>query len=268
MVQYIKYLVLTFSLIAFSACNSTKSPSKEETKENNKTEIVSVLGELSKKQKTVKKELDDYLHKLTTFDTDSIVDKTYPKLFYVIDLDLYRQYIASMMNSTDIEMTSYETNVTKLSPVTTFSNGTEFTQAQYTTRVNIRFLNGTLYDTEEKMNFLYDVLIHKYGQKNIKINVKKRILSITKSEKLLIIKEKDTEWKFLGDNLDYRKLYPSFLPNEILTNLDRVQTPQKSRKKKNQKRKYVKEKATEKKIVEKQTLEEKTIERRDENETI
>jgi hypothetical protein len=141
---------------------------------------------------------------------------TYPKLFQVIDLDLFRQYIASMMNSTDIEMKAYESNITKLSPVTTFSNDTEFAQAEYTSSVEIHFINNNLYDSDEKINFLYDALIDKYGKENININVKKRILNIKKVEKLLIIKEKDTQWKFLGDNSKYRQLYPSFLPYEIL----------------------------------------------------
>jgi hypothetical protein len=211
----LKYLLLTFTLISFFACNSTKNPEKrEEVKENNIT--TSTLGTLSKKEIMVKKELDNYLKELSTFNTDAIVDMTYPRLFSVIDLDLYRQYIASMMNSTDIEMKSYETNITKFSPITTFSNGTEFVQVAYTSKVNIHFLNNALYDSKKKMNFLYDALIHKYGKKNIKVNIKKRILKIKKSEKLLIIKEKDTEWKFLGDNSNYRNLYPSFLPYEIL----------------------------------------------------
>ena len=222
---HIKYLLFIVTLIAFIACNSTKEPKKEELKEelkeeeNNTTSAplnISPLGVLSEKQIIVKRELDAYLKELSTFNTDAVVDMTYPRLFQVIDLDLFRQYIASMMNSTDIEMKSYESNITMLSPVTTFSNGNEFAQAGYTSKVNIHFLNTTLYNTEEKINFLYDALIHKYGTENIKIDLKKRILKIKKLEKLLIIKEKDTEWKFLGDNSKYRQLYPSFLPNEIL----------------------------------------------------
>ena len=120
----VKYLLITLSLISFVACNSTKEPKKEEPKETNTTTKVSPLGTLSKKQKIVKKELDTYLKELSNFNTDVVVDMTYPKLFQVIDLDLFRQYIASMMNSTDIEMRAYESNVTKLSPVTTFSNDT------------------------------------------------------------------------------------------------------------------------------------------------
>lgn len=213
--HHVTYLLLILTLTYFTACNSSKEPKKEQLKENN-ISTTSVLGTLSKKQIIVKKKLDSYLKELSTFNTDAIVDLTYPKLFWVIDLDLYRQYIASMMNSTDIEMKSYETNITKLSPVTTFSNHTEFAQAQYTSTVNIHFINNNLYSNEEKINFLYDALINKYGKKNIHINIKKRMLRIKKVEKLLIIKEKDTQWKFLGDNSNYRHLYPSFVPREIL----------------------------------------------------
>lgn len=232
--HHIKYLLLTLTLIGVTACNSTKEPKKEPITEPKKEDIketnttvnitttspVSVLGALSLKQVLVKQALDSYLQDLSTFNTDAIVDKTYPKLFQVIDLDLFRQYIASMMNSTDIAMNSYESSITELSKVTTFSNETEFAQAEYTSTVNMHFLNDAMYDNEEKINFLYDALIHKYGKKNIHIDIEKRTLQIKKSEKLLIIKEKDTEWKFLGDNSKYRQLYPSFLPYEILEALN------------------------------------------------
>jgi len=230
--HHIKYLFLTLTLIWITACTGTKEPKKEEIKETNTTDRtnpaisitttipISTLGALSHKQVVVKQVLDSYLNDLSTFNTDAIVDKTYPKLFQVIDLDLFRQYIASMMNSTDIAMTSYVSNITELSAVTTLSNETEFAQAKYTSTVNMQFLNNALYDNEKKINFLYDALIHKYGQENIHIDVVNRTLQIKRSEKLLIIKEKDTEWKFLGDNSKYRQLYPSFLPYEILEALN------------------------------------------------
>jgi hypothetical protein len=220
----IKYLLLTLTLIWSTACNSTKVPKKKELKETNtnlnKTTSISDLGALSLKQVLVKQALDAYLNDLSTFNTDAIVDKTYPKLFQIIDLDLFRQYIASMMNSTDIKMTSYKSNITELSKVKTFSNETEFAQAKYTSTVNMHFLNDALYNNEEKINFLYDALIHKYAKENIHINVKNRTLRIKKFEKILIIKEKDRKWKFLGDNSKYRQLYPSFLPYEILEALN------------------------------------------------
>ncbi|CAA6801045.1 MAG: Unknown protein [uncultured Sulfurovum sp.] len=219
MIRHIQYLILIFVLLFLVSCNGSKQAVKEEVQENNIT--TSPIEIENQSQPTIKNMLDSYLNKLATFDTDAIVDMTYPKLFYVIDPELYRQYIASMMNSSDIIMTSYETNVTKFSPVLRFSNETEFAQVNYTSKVNIQFLNNNLYDTEEKINFLYDALIHKYGQENINIDVKKRTLAIKKAEKLIIIKEKDTEWKFLGDNSKYRQLYPNFLPREILNNLDK-----------------------------------------------
>ncbi|HHD75901.1 MAG TPA: hypothetical protein ENK82_07575 [Campylobacterales bacterium] len=210
---YKNYLLFLFIVLLFVSCKKNITPSQEIKHENNVT--VTHLGHLSPKQLEVKKALDNYLKQLSTFNTDMIVEMTYPRLFYVIDLDLYRQYIASMMNSTDIKMNAYETNITKLSKVITFSNETEFAQAEYLSTNTIHFLNDAMYSQDESMNYLYDALIHKYGADSIHIDVKKRILTIKSIKKLLIIKEKETEWKFLGDNYKYRMLYPSFLPNEI-----------------------------------------------------
>ena len=220
--KYLKYVVLTIILLGSFACHSTKKTQTKEVQE--KAITYDHLGKLSDNQQIVKKELDAYLKELSSFNTDAIVDMTYPRLFSVIDLDLFRQYIASMMNSTDIEMTSYESNVTKISKVTTFSNETQFAQIDYTSTINIRFLNHKLYDNTEKINFLYDVFIHKYGKENITIDIKERTLQIKKAEKLLVIKEKDSKWKFLGDNSKYRQLYPAFLPLEILKIVDKNTT--------------------------------------------
>ena len=214
--HHIKYLLLTFSFISFVACNSTKEPQTEEVKESNTSIILPKKEVLSQKEKIVRKELNAYLKELTTFNTDAIVDLTYPKLFYVIELDLFRQYLTSFMHSTDIKINSYLTNITKLSPVTTFSNGTEFAQADYDTTITIHFLNNEMYNNKEKINSLYDAFINKYSKENIHIDVKKRTIRIQEPKKLLIIKEKNTKWKFLGDDAEYRRFYPAFLPQEIL----------------------------------------------------
>lgn len=217
MIKYLQYFFLTPMLFFLVACNTTKGPTKEEVESNTSTSTNTASQVEVKEKKTVlEKELEKYLKELSDFNTDAIVDMTYPKLFYVIDLDLFRQYIASMMNSTDIKMTSYKSNVTKISEVTTFSNDTQFAQVHFTSMVTIRFLNNAMYDSKEKLTFLYDALVHKYGIDNIQVDLEERILSIKKPEKLLMIKEKDTQWKFLGDNSKYRQLYPGFLPNEIL----------------------------------------------------
>ena len=222
---YIKYIFFTFILLSFLACNSTKEPKKvekikEKIKENNSS-LPSTVETLSLKQIVLKQSLDSYLNDLSTFNIDAVVEQTYPKLFYVIDPNLFKNYITSMMNSKDIAITSYKTNITKLSEITTFSNETQFAQAKYTSTINIYFLNNELYNNKEKMNFLYDALIHKYGKKNININPNTRTLQIKKPEQLLIIKEKDSEWKFLANNSKYRRFYPDFLPYEILEFLNK-----------------------------------------------
>lgn len=224
--RYLTYFLLSIILLNFIACSTSKETAvkKVEEKVEVKTKIRTTIDSLTQEEKSIKQALEHYLKQLSTFNTDTIVDLTYPKLFYVIDLDLFRQYITSMMNSTDIEMTSYTTQVTQLSKVITFTNATKFSQASYISNIDIHFLNEKLYNSEKKVNFLYDALAYKYGKKNIKFNKEKRILSIRKIEKLLIIKEKDSEWKFLGDNSKYRKLYPSFLPPEILKVIKTKQT--------------------------------------------
>jgi hypothetical protein len=212
MKKYPKYLIYLLILTLFLSCKKT-TPLKDEIKENATT--FTHLGELSQKQLEIKKSLDLYLKELQTFNTDNIVEMTYPKLFHAIDAELYRQIIVSLMNSTQINLDSYETNITKLSKPIRFSNDTEFAQAEYLAIQTVRFLDDNMYNTEENINYLYDAFIHKFGEENIHFDVKKRTITKRELKKLLIIKEKDSEWKFLRDSELYRKFYPTILPFEI-----------------------------------------------------
>ncbi len=46
-------------------------------------------------------------------------------------------------------------------------------------------------------------------KENILVDKDSRTIRIKRREKLLAIKDKDSDsWKFLGDNSEYRKLYP------------------------------------------------------------
>ncbi len=216
----IKSLLTIFILIYLSACvfNKKVTPKKKDT---NTSSSYAYLGTLSPAQEIVKKELIDYLKDIETFNVDSIVEKTYPKLFQVINKQRFREYISTMMNSKDIMVEHYDTNITHLSKVKAFSNGTQFCQVDYSSNAKISLLNNNLYKSEESMNYLYDVLIHKYGRENILFNVKERSITIKRKEKLIVIKEKDEPWKFIGDNLNYRRVYDKILPREILSNLDK-----------------------------------------------
>jgi len=215
--KYLKYLILIFSIFYFLACAAEKEPKKEQIV----SDSFAHLGVLTSKQNRVKEMLVIYLNELKSFNTDAIIEMTYPKLFTVIQGDIFKQYITSMLNAKDIKVKSYDTNITKISRVTSFTNDTHFAKIDYSSKVKIIFVNPNLYNTESSINFLYDVLIHKYGKENIEINVKERTLSIKRKEHLLAIKEKDIPWKFLGDNKEYRKLYSLILPNEILKVLNK-----------------------------------------------
>ena len=217
--NYVKLLIGTI-LLLFTACISDKNLSKSKNDDNKSEVSYAYLGRLTAKQKVVKSEVINYLNLLKEFDIDAIMEKTYPLLFTVINETHFKQYISAMFNSKDILVEKYDTNITKIGKVTTFSNGTEYAKISYTSKATILFLNDKLYNDETSINFLYDALIHKYGKENVEIDVKKRRLTIQKDEKLLILKERDGDWKFLGNNREYIRLYPTILPKEIYYSLN------------------------------------------------
>ena len=212
----LNYSFLLLISIFFAACNSTKEIKKEEI--NSTIERREPI--LIEKKTLFEKELESYFNALHTFNNYKIVDMTYPRLFSVINLDRFQQYMDSMLNSKDIQMISYLTNAPQISPIRRFSNGTEFTQISYNSTITLQFINPNLYGSREQMNYLYDVFIHKFGVENVSIDINNRTLKVTKPEKLLAIKEQNTQWKFIGDDARYRKYFPSFMPPEILQNIE------------------------------------------------
>lgn len=224
------YLFLTPLLIAFIGCNSSDKvkvdenvtqnlhPRKVEksTETNNTTEITATTLTSS----SVQQELENYLNALSSFQAYSVVEMTYPRLFEVVNKEHFRQYMESMMNANKIQIQSYTTNITNVSEVTRFTNNTAFAQAEYESNIVIAFIDEQLYNSKDKIDFLYDALVHKYGKENIQIDKNMRTLTIKRLEKLLMIQNEMGEWKFLGDNVKYRKYYPTILPYEILQRLD------------------------------------------------
>lgn len=217
--KLLKYILSLFMIFSISACVSNNTTPKPKKRDNNNS--YAYLGELTPEQEVVKNELIAYLKELENFNVNEIVNKTYPKLFNVINEQRFREYISTMMNSKDIVVQKFDTNITKIGKVKAFSNGTKFCQVDYDSDTKILLLNDNLYKTKTSMNYLYDVLIHKYGRENIIFDTKKRTIEIKKGEKIIVIKEKDEPWKFIGDNLKYRQIYYSVLPPEVLSNLDR-----------------------------------------------
>ena len=169
-------------------------------------------------QSELKNYVDTYFEQLQTLNTDGIVSMTYPKLFKPINENLFRQYINTIVSSSQISVDSFKTNLIYLGDVYPYENG-EFSQIIYQSDITLNFLNPELYNDELSVRVLNNVLVSKYGQENIKINPRQRTINIKKEEKLLAIKESNEEWKFIGDNLSYRRYYPTVLPAGILSQI-------------------------------------------------
>ena len=213
----IKYFIPTLALLLFTACIGDKKPKKGSVPELNTTATVvdSVLGTLTLEQIQVKNALDNYLAQLKSLNADNIISMTYPRLFIPINQDMFRDYLNTMLISSDIRVNSFDAVVTHIGPVKLFSEG-EFAQIDYNTTINVSFINPELYNTQRKLLILDKILANKYGRENILVDSIGRHITIKKEEKLLAIKDGTQEWKFLGDNSEYRRLYPRILPSDLL----------------------------------------------------
>jgi len=217
-----RYFIGLLSFFILISCSSEKVPKKEPKKE---IKVVVVLSEeekfllkFDKKQKDVYQNLKLYLAQLKLLNADKIVEMTYPKFFSTFSEHTFRGQIFTMAHSSQIEIKSFNTKILNIEKVEPFSNG-EFAKVNYTSVVIVYFKNPELYSTEKSLNTLYSILVRKYGKKSIYVDVEKRLITITKEVKMLAIKETPDNWKFIGDNPEYRELYPNFLPYDILNNI-------------------------------------------------
>ena len=212
-----RYIIALLPLFLFTACFSEKTPPKEP-----KVEIKPPLSEeekfllkLDKEQKELYQSLKLYLFQLKALNTDGIVEMTYPKFFLTFSEYIFRAQIFTMVNSSQIEIKSFNTTILNIGSVEPFSNGS-FSNVTYKSVINVYFQNPELYSTESSLNTLYSILVRKYGLENIYVDVEKRLITIKKEVKMLAIKENPNSWKFIGDNPKYREFYPNFLPYDIL----------------------------------------------------
>jgi len=209
-------VLFTLTLFLFTACSSNKNIQEESPKEEEivKEETPQVLPNHPPKTE-IRTSLERYLSQLKSLNTENIIAMTYPKLFTVTSQYLFRGSLYTMANSSNLKITSFDTRISKIGKTQPFSDG-NFTNISYISLIKVQFINPTLYNTDLSLNTLHSILAKKYGQNNIYVDKKRREIHIKKQEKMLAIKEKGGEWKFLGDNPAYRDLYPLFLPQDIL----------------------------------------------------
>lgn len=220
-----KKILLTVSLLLFTACIGDKEPKKETAISNelNTTTEVSPsydgsLGTLTLEQIQLKASADNYFLQLQSLNADNIISMTYPRLFIPINKDMFRDYLNTMLISSDVQVNSFDSIITSIGTVMPFSEGT-FSQIDYNSTINISFINPELYNTQRKLLILDKILANKYGRENIKVDSIGRNITIKKEEKLLAIKDTSQVWRFLGDNPEYRRLYPRILPIDILNSI-------------------------------------------------
>ena len=220
-----KKILLTVSLLLFTACIGDKEPKKETAISNelNTTTEVSPsydgsLGTLTLEQIQLKASADNYFLQLQSLNADNIISMTYPRLFIPINQDKFRDYLNTMLISSDVQVNSFDSIITSIGTVMPFSEGT-FSQIDYNSTINISFINPELYNTQRKLLILDKILANKYGRENIKVDSIGRNITIKKEEKLLAIKDTSQVWRFLGDNPEYRRLYPRILPIDILNSI-------------------------------------------------
>jgi len=211
-----KFLIPLLSLFLLSSCASTKKK-PEPPKKIEKCVVKKCLSlpNLSQKQEILFTALQSYLKELQLLHIDNIVEMTYPKLFRIIPKFQYKRQIQTMAKSSNLEIKSFESNITNIGKIKSFSDG-NFSKVGYSSKIKIHLKNPKLYNTKVSIDTLYSIFVRKYGKENIHIDTKKRIISIKNKETMFAIKEADNQWKFLLDNPTYRELYPDFLPHEIL----------------------------------------------------
>ncbi len=220
-----KNILLIISILLFTGCqdslkfwgDKTEKESKKEPKKVDSNTTIETT-KYTEKQLEVKEYFELYLNQLEGLDTEGIISMTYPQLFIPINKALFKQYVNTLLTSSHIAVESFDANITDIGTVQSYSQG-EFVHLRYYSTIRLAFINPELYNNELSIKVLKDVLSSKYGKENITVEPENRTIIIRKEEKLLGIKENEKEWKFIGDNQEYRRLYPRILPMDILSQI-------------------------------------------------
>ena len=212
---------ILFSFILFSlvACNGGKTVTPEPVESPAPTIIKEdPWSHLDQKQKEVQKSLSNYLQELENLNPEGIMALTYPKLFLATSRSRFRDYLYTMISSTNLNIESFKSKITNIDTIQSFSNGF-FCPVTYHSEITIMFLNPDSYNDEYSIRVLQSILGEKYGRNRISTDHEKRSITIKKYEKMLAIKDNGEEWKFVGYNQEYKNLYPNFLPSDILNQI-------------------------------------------------
>ena len=213
-----KKRLLSISILVLFGC--VDNPKKTEPK---KEEVVvkhkKVQKKYTKEEMELKKDFKRYLDYLDSLDTEGVISMTYPKLFVPINKTVFKQYLNTLLTSPEISVQSFDTNITKIGKIESFSNG-KFAKLKYKATIKLAFINPNLYNDDLSIRVLRNVLQKKYGRENIQLDGNSRVITIHEEKNLLAIKENgENEWKFIGDNSEYRKLYPEIFPADILSKI-------------------------------------------------
>lgn len=217
--------VIIFVFLFYGCFDNNNTPKKENNvtakKESNITdEKNETVERYTAEQLELRGDFELYLEYLRTLNTDGIIEMTYPKLFVPINKNMFIRFINTLLDSPEIAIENFDANITNIGDIIDYGSG-KFANLEYISTIKLAFVNPNLYKDKLSIRILESVLKKKYGDKNILVDGDSRTVIIKKSEKLLAIKdENSTTWKFLGDNSEYRKLYPDILPKEILEFLE------------------------------------------------
>jgi len=219
----LKILQATIIALALIGCFDKDAPKKDNniSEDINQTLVdvnytVDYQKEYTPQQLELKSDFEKYLEYLRTLNTDGIVEMTYPKLFKPINKSIFIRFINTLLDSKEIVIESYNADIIDIGDIIDYGSG-QFSNLEYIYTIKLGFINPNLYKDDTSMRILKNVLENKYGKDNIRVDRQNRTVMIKKREKLLAIKDKDSDsWKFLGDNSEYRKLYPEILPKEML----------------------------------------------------
>jgi len=235
---------LVLLVLFFTGCFDKETPKKEDkniTKESNKTKpkpkdknetiaiqkpietyatVVPEAEEIQEEPNNVnvdlKNDFELYLENLKTLNTNGIIDMTYPGLFKPINKNLFIHFINAILDSPEISIENFDANITNIGDIVDYGKG-KFANLEYKSIIKLNFVKQDLYSDKLSLRALRSVLQNKYGKENIVVDKDTRSIIIKKDEKLLAIKDNNSSsWKFIGDNEEYRKLYPDALPRELL----------------------------------------------------
>ncbi len=152
------------------------------------------------------------------------IEYIYPKLFEMYPKDKMLESMNKAQKDTTTIVSFNNLQIKSISKVLEIESG-KYCLINYSSKMAYQYIvpqNATedqLSSIDIKAMFAYQMFKERYGDKNVKLDEKNKVINVNIASAAYAIKEMDKEWKFLEKKENQQEMLRKLLPEKVVTGL-------------------------------------------------